>query len=199
MHGVLYADADCLLLLRALKHDGLPETNRRCKGARLVTCEQQGAETLITLQPNRSATVRQSMWFLLLVSGVTLSVAVFWTFYGAWLVLPFAGLEIAALTYVMMRVLRSSYRMQVIRIQQHAVEVEEGEFFPVRRWRFLRPEACVNVRAAQSPVDTIGLQLDDGSQALEVGGFLNQEDRIKARDALRESGLIVCNERWWHS
>ncbi|MGB1059255.1 MAG: DUF2244 domain-containing protein, partial [Ketobacter sp.] len=109
------------------------------------------------------------------------------------------GLEIAALTYVMMRVLRSSYRMQVIRIQQHAVEVEEGEFFPVRRWRFLRPEACVNVRAAQSPVDTIGLQLDDGSQALEVGGFLNQEDRIKARDALRESGLIVCNERWWHS
>ena len=58
----------------------------------MVTCEQQGAETLITLQPNRSATVRQSMWFLLLVSGVTLSVAVFWTFYGAWLVLPFAAL-----------------------------------------------------------------------------------------------------------
>lgn len=165
----------------------------------MVTCQYRGSETLITLEPNRSATRRQTLLFLMLVSAVTFSVALFWAYFGAWLVLPFAGLEIAVLTWVMLRVLRTTYRMQVIRVQQDAVEVEEGEFFPQRRWRFLRPQAYVNVRAAQTPVDAIGLHLDDGSQSMEVGGFLNQDDRLKARDALQGSGLMLCNERWWHS
>lgn len=165
----------------------------------MVTCQHLGRETLITLEPNRSATRQQTVLFLLLVSGVTFSVALFWAFFGAWLVLPFAGLEIAVLTYVALRVSRSTYRMQVIRIGQDAVVVEEGEFFPVRRWRFLRPEAHVTVLAAQTPMDAIGLHLDDGSQSLEVGRFLNQGDRLKARDALQASGLMLCNEHWWRS
>ncbi|WP_290577971.1 DUF2244 domain-containing protein [Ketobacter sp.] len=165
----------------------------------MVTCQRQGAETLITLEPNRSATRRQTLLFLLLVSGVTLSVALFWTFFGAWMVLPFAGLEIAVLTYVALRVSRSTYRMQVIRVGAEAVEVEEGEFYPVRKWRFPRPDTHVNVLAAATPMDAIGLQLQDGRQSLEVGSFLNQGDRLKARDALQASGLMLCNERWWHS
>ena len=180
----------------ALKHEGQTGTNR---GSNVVTWQQQGGETLITLEPNRSATRRQTLLFLLLVSGVTLSVALFWAFFGAWLVLPFAGLEIAVLTYVTLRVSRSTYRMQVIRVRVDAVEVEEGEFFPLRRWRFLRPDTHVNVLAAQTPMDSIGLHLEDGCQSLEVGSFLNQGDRLKARDALQASGLMLCNQHWWRS
>ncbi len=165
----------------------------------MVTCRQQGLETLITLEPNRSATRRQTLWFLAVVSAVTFSVALFWTFFGAWLVLPFAGLEIAVLIYVALRVSRSTYRMQVIRIGQDLVEVEEGEFYPVRRWRFARPETHVSVQAARTPMDSIGLHLEDGRQTLEVGSFLNQGDRLKARDALQGSGLMLCHEHWWRS
>ncbi|RLU02422.1 MAG: DUF2244 domain-containing protein [Ketobacter sp.] len=165
----------------------------------MVTCRRQGLDTLITLEPNRSATRQQTLLFVLLVSGVTLSVALFWAFFGAWLVLPFAGLEIAVLTYVALRVSRSTYRMQVIRVGLDAVEVEEGEFFPVRKWRFLRPNTHVNVLAARTPMDSIGLHLQDGLQSLEVGAFLNQGDRLKARDALQASGLMLCNEHWWRS
>lgn len=163
----------------------------------MVICQRQGAETLITLQPNRSASRRQTHLFLLLVAGVTFFVAVFWAFWGAWLVLPFAGLEIAVLTYVMLRVCRSTYRMQVIRVSQEAVEVEEGENYPVRRWYFTRPDAYVSIRDAVAPLDSIGLTLGDGSQALEVGIFLNQSDRLQARDALRASGLMICSDQWW--
>ena len=165
----------------------------------MVTCQQQGLETLITLEPNRSATRQQTLLFVCLVSGVTFSVALFWAFFGAWLVLPFAGLEIAVLTYVALRVSRSTYRMQVIRVGLDAELVEEGEFFPVRKWRFLRPDTHVNVLAAQTPMDSIGLHLQDGLQTLELGAFLNQGDRLKARDALKESGLMLCHEHWWRS
>mgnify|MGYP001984309458 CR=1 FL=1 len=62
------------------------------RGLLLVTCQRQGAEILITLEPNRSATRRQTWWFLLLVAGVTFSVALFWALFGehdaAPLVLP---------------------------------------------------------------------------------------------------------------
>lgn len=164
---------------------------------RVVTSQQVGGETLITLQPNCSATRRQSLLFLALISGVTFSVALVWAISGAWLVLPFAGLEIAVLTYVMLRVIKSSDRMQVIRITRQAVEVEEGEYYPVQRWHFTRPDAHVSVREAENPVDCIGLTLNDGHQALEVGAFLNQNDRLQTRDALRQSGLMICSERWW--
>lgn len=169
------------------------------RGLLLVTCQRQGAEILITLEPNRSATRRQTWWFLLLVAGVTFSVALFWALFGAWVVLPFAGLEIAVLSYVMLRVSRATYRMQVIRIRDDVVEVEEGEFYPVRRWRFPRPDTHVNVRDATTPVDPIDLQLHDGRQHLALGTFLNQADRIQARDALQHAGLMICNDRWWRS
>lgn len=165
----------------------------------MVTCQHQGLETLITLEPNRSATRQQTLLFVLLVSGVTFSVALFWAFFGAWLVLPFAGLEIAVLTYVALRVSRSTYRMQVIRVGMDDVMVEEGEFFPVRKWHFLRPDTHVNVLAAQTPMDSIGLHLQDGFQSLELGAFLNQGDRLKARDALQASGLMLCHEHWWRT
>lgn len=163
----------------------------------MVTCQQQGAETLITLQPNRSASRRQNLVFLAVVGGVTFSVALFWGLFGAWMVLPFAGLEIAVLTYVTLRVTRFTCQMQVIRVTQTAVDVEEGEDYPVRHWKFVRPDAHVSVRAAVNPVDSIGLMLDDGRLKLELGAFLNQADRLQVRDALKQSGLMVCHDQWW--
>lgn len=163
----------------------------------MVICQQQGDEIIITLEPNRSATRKQNLQLLLLVTVTTFSVALFWAFYGAWLVLPFAGLEIAVLTYVMFRVLRLTQRMQVIRVSPDSIQVEEGETFPVRRWHFSRPDAHLNVQPARSPMDSIQLQLDDGNQSLELGGFLNQDDRIRTQEALLQSGLMICNDRWW--
>ena len=60
----------------------------------MVTCRQLGSETLITLQPNCSASRRQNLVVLAVVAGVTFSVALFWGFFGAWMVLPFAGLSL---------------------------------------------------------------------------------------------------------
>ena len=59
--------------------------------------QEQGnpGQRIITLLPNQSASRRQSFLFVLASASLTLAIGVLWLFLGAWLVLPFAGLEIA--------------------------------------------------------------------------------------------------------
>lgn len=128
-----------------------------------------------------------------------MAVGLFWAFFGAWMVLPFAGLEVAVLTYVMLRVSRSTYRMQVITVEEDNVQVEEGEYYPVRRWRFKRPDAHIDVVEASSPVDAIELSLVGSEQRLPLGAFLNQDDRLRLREHFKQAGLIVCSDKWWDS
>ena len=165
----------------------------------MVSCEKDGDLTLIILQPNRSASWQQTRKFLFLVGGTTLLVATIWSIAGAWMVLPFAGLEVAVLAYVMYRVSYSTYQLQVIRVEKHQVVVEQGVDGPTQRWRFQRPDVHISVVEPRNPVDCMALSLVQPEQELAIGTFLNQEDLKLARQALQQSGLTVCSDKWWQS
>ena len=165
----------------------------------MVSIEQDDGRTMILLQPNRSASWQQTRHFLYLLGGITLLVGVVWSLAGAWVVLPFAGLEVMVLTYVMCRVSYLTYQSQVIVIDKHQVLVEQGVDAPTQRWQFQRPDVHINVIEANNPIDCMVLSLVQSERELIIGGFLNQDDLKLARQALTQSGLPICSDKWWQS
>lgn len=163
-------------------HPGLPA---------MVHSFRHADSTVITLQPNRSATWEETRLFLVLICGTTLAVGLFWAFVGLWAVLPFSGLEAALVAFVMYRVCQSTYQRQVITCSPDAVLVQFGTHFPRRSWTLQRDRTHLAVTTARHPLDAPGLRIYDPGHNIELGGFLNKDDKELALQALKNAGLYV--------
>lgn len=145
--------------------------------------------TIITLLPNQSADWAQTRLFVLLICGTTMAVGVFWAFVGAWAILPFSGIEAGLVAWLLYRVCRDTYQRQVITLRGDALRVQFGTHFPQRSWTFDRNAACLAVTEPQHHLDGPRLQLYDSRTSIELGRFLNSEDRSAAVAALSAAGL----------
>ena len=120
-----------------------------------------------------------------------MAVAVGWTALGLWVVLPFAGIELALLTGLMYKVSRSTYQQQVIVLEAERVVLETGISFPRQRLVFARPDAFMTFADADHPMGTSTVELRDSRTHVEIGGFLNQRDKKKLMRILSTTGLSV--------
>lgn len=151
--------------------------------------------TTITLLPNQSADWRQTRLFLFLICGTMLVVGLFWAVVGAWVVLPFSGLEAALVAWLLYRVSRDTYRRQVITLGTDHLRVQFGTHFPQRSWDFDRHEARLAVTEPAHHLDGPLLQLYDARHSLELGRFLNSEDKRAALASLKAAGLPARHYR----
>jgi uncharacterized membrane protein len=155
----------------------------------MVISNQTQHDTIITLLPNQSADWRQTRLFLLLICSTTLIVGLFWAVVGAWAVLPFSGLEASLVAWLLYRVSRDTYRRQVITLGANHLRVQFGTHFPQRSWDFDRQEARLAVTEPAHHLDGPRLQLYDTQHSIELGQFLNSEDRRAALASLKAAGL----------
>lgn len=157
----------------------------------MVIREETAAGTVVTLLPNRSMSWEETRLFLYLICGTTLAIGVFWAFAGLWAILPFSGLEAALVAWVMYRVSRNTYRRQVVTLSNEHVLVQTGFRFPRRSWTLPRAEAHLTVTEAKHPLTPATLVIGDREQRIELGDFLNMEDKVLALEAFRQAGLRV--------
>jgi uncharacterized membrane protein len=157
----------------------------------MVISHTDAGATVITLLPNRSATWAQTRLFVFVVCGTTLIIGMFWTFIGAWMVLPFSGLEAALVAFLMYRVCQATYQRQVITCSPERLLVQFGTHFPKRSWSLSRSDAYLSITDAPHPLTPRRLELVDGAHSIELGSFLNQEDKEEALRALQQTGLYV--------
>jgi len=80
----------------------------------------------VVIRPNRSLSWRQSMLFVAAVALVLGTVSVVFAFKGYWMILPFAGLELAALIWCSYLVAHSGMRCEVVSMDESQVVVEKG-------------------------------------------------------------------------
>lgn len=67
--------------------------------------------------------------------------------------------------------------------------VQFGAHFPQRSWSLDRKRTHIAVTDAPHPLDAVGLRLVDQDHSIEIGKFLNREDRAEALHTLRTAGL----------
>jgi uncharacterized membrane protein len=121
---------------------------------------------------------------LVLVSG---SVATVFTLQGFWLVLPFAGLELVAVGTGLYLVSRRCYECEVISIAGDAVQVEKGHNYPRERWTFARIWAHAVLERCPWEWYPSRLMIRSHGRSVEVGSFLNEEERRQLASELSRS------------
>ncbi|MEW9799138.1 DUF2244 domain-containing protein [Alteromonas sp. CYL-A6] len=161
----------------------------------MVRVESDNACTCIILHPNRSATWRDTKLLLTAMAVFVGVIAVGWLFVGVWMILPFAGFEVGLLALLMYRVSRYTYRSQHIQICPQSVHVTTHHRIPALQ--FQRPSCHIEFDDPAHDWHLPVIRIVDGPKIVEVGEFLNLDDRQQLKYELEQLGLIVCRRHWW--
>ena len=147
----------------------------------------------IVIRPNRSLSWRQSMIFLALIAVPLLLVSGALAFQGFWLILPFAGLELAALFACIYMVSHASLRCEVVSIGDSKVTVEKGRERgrddasggPEQRTEFVRAWARVELSGSVDNWYPRRLWIGESGRRVEIGEFLIDDEKKKLATRLR--------------
>ena len=124
------------------------------------------------LSPNCSISWRELLAFYLLTCVVALAIGVFFTLQGMWLVLPFSGLEMAALGYGLYLTSRKSYRREVITLDEQTTRVEKGVRRVDQSWEFKTPWVRFRDERRRGANERRKLVIEMSGNSVEVGSFL---------------------------
>jgi uncharacterized membrane protein len=141
-------------------------------------------------RPNRSLGPAAQRWVLAVIAATTLGVAAGATAFGAWPVMPFAGLEIA-LVALAFRVLRlHDADFERLEIGEHEVRVEARDARTVTRFVAHRPWARVVLRENGARCT---LRLAYAGRTVPLGRMLSDEGRRQLAESLRGRLPVTAN------
>jgi uncharacterized membrane protein len=129
------------------------------------------------LTPNQSLSWRGTQWLFLSLVVLSTIIGLGFASRGLWLVLPFAGLEMAALGAGLYVVSRSTHRREVIHVAKDDIRIERGWNRPIEVSRLPRNWSRVElVRSGYWNQSRLTIRACGRSE--EVGGFLNEQERL---------------------
>jgi uncharacterized membrane protein len=138
------------------------------------------------LSPNCSLTKRTAAFFYVSIFALTILIAGSFAALGLWPILPFAGLELAALAWALALSLRRGRVREYIRIGESDVEVRRSDGSRDEQFTFARPWARVELRQAPYRSWPSRLMVGTMGRSVEVGAFLTETERRRLRMRLAE-------------
>ena len=145
----------------------------------------QTGEKTIVLRPNGSLNPRQGFALLAFCALLMGAIGGVFAALGAWLVLPFSGLEWLLLAFCLHLSRKRSMEREVITITDAVVQVEKGRKIPRQTYRFQR--AWVTLDWSESTVrgrpSRLSLRLH--GKEVEIGRFLVESERQALARQLR--------------
>ena len=141
----------------------------------------------LVLAPYRSLSWRDAKRLFAVLAAVTLTVAIGFTAMGYVLVLPFAGIELLAVSLAFYVSLREAADREVININQSAVVVQRGRGAPSEELTFATSYARVIREPGPVHWHTPSLVIGAGLRRVELGRFLSEGERDIAAVLLRRA------------
>ncbi len=151
-----------------------------------ATFDEERQLARILLQPNRSWTWRKNLYLLASLLGIFGVIGLLMLARGLWPILPLTLVQLVLITAAFYICVRRAYRQEVIVLSPDQVRVEQGHRRVEKRHEFNRFYTRVEVvRPRHNWRDwRISLRAQDAS--VEVGSFLNQEEKEKLVKVLRD-------------
>ncbi len=157
----------------------------------MVSVRHDAGQRLIILRPNRSADWHQNRLLWVLLFAHSSLIAVGFALAGAWMILPFAGIELLLLGAALWYVNWKCSHQQVITVGEDTLAIDKGVVRPRRRWRFATQETSVSVLEAPFPNDPPRVSLCSAGEQVAIGEFLGHEELAELLARLRACGLRV--------
>ena len=151
---------------------------------------EETQSTILVLRPNNSLTWKLNLVLLLVVAGVSLSIALSFLIAGAWVILPFSLVELILLALCIHYVAKQCARQEVITISEYEVIVEMGIRKPTKKACFRRIWSKFFVRPGKRAQDPEKVVIRSHGDELELGEFLNKEDKADLIKILRRTVAI---------
>lgn len=159
----------------------------------MVTVEKvKDSEYLISLSPNSSLVGIYRTIFLLSITLVCGGIGIIFYFFGAALILPFAGLELMILFIAFYLSFKWSSNKEKIYISQDIVKVERGTNKAEYSWKEFRTFTYFKVKKERDK--TIRLSFRSKGNDIYIGDFLNEDDKKILKDEIK-SIIEVLNLR----
>lgn len=147
--------------------------------------------TRLLLTPNHSLSWRGNVRVWLALCGVSLVIAAGMAWLGAWVVLPFAGLELAALATAIYLTSRACQQREILTITAGALHLEKGIFRKQAEWHLPRPYARLLINQPLNPMAPPRLFLVHRENEVALANFLNRDDTEALVSLLEHSGLTI--------
>ncbi|WP_419533133.1 DUF2244 domain-containing protein [Endozoicomonas sp.] len=140
----------------------------------------------ILLQPNNSMSWRQNLLLLGLIATLSLTIAIGFYLAGAKAILPFSILEVIALSAGIYYCAWQRQRKELITFQKHQVTIQKGFYKPLTTHHYHRLWCQLIIREASHPWKSPSVHLRSHGKELELGSFLNRQDKLIVIDRLKK-------------
>ncbi|MGV6806990.1 MAG: DUF2244 domain-containing protein [bacterium] len=158
----------------------------------MVTFTETNGALQIVLTPNRSASWRQTRACLLVIGIFSLFIATIWAMLGIWMILPFAGLEVGLLSFLVYRVSLKTHQKEVLTIDAQHILLERGRLgqnHPRWQQRFDAKDTEIVITRPRHSLSPLSICLASCDSKVPVGDFLNAKDADHLTDLIRRSGV----------
>jgi len=146
-------------------------------------CTSGGVDFSVTARPNCSLTPSQKLWVFAIIASFSLVVATGFTLAGAWLVFPFAGLELLALGFAFYLIHCHSGDYESITIAGDNLAVETRCYKNISRVVLHRYWARVILR--DTPAGEQKLWLRSHGKEVEFGRYMDNDTRLMLANQLK--------------
>ena len=145
----------------------------------------------LILSPNRSADWQTNRRLLIVVTLLSAVIAGAFAAIGAWVILPFAGLEMLALGTALYWVNWHQYYRQVLWFEGSELRIEKGYYHPRDRWDWQLGNTSIHVNEPSDADRPLAIYLAQGGQRIPIGEFLNANDCQTLLRSLKAQGLAI--------
>lgn len=142
------------------------------------------------LRRNCSLAPRQLLGFYSVLCGISFVVAAFWWWHGAYLVMPFAAIELLALGAAMLVYARHATDNESIALRDGRLTVEHASGNRLERVEFEPQWVRVEVKAEPRAGDGSLVELSGQGRKIVVGRYVRPELRRELANELR---MALCH------
>ncbi|MFT7300338.1 MAG: putative membrane protein [Porticoccus sp.] len=153
----------------------------------------------VVLTPNQSLSWQGNMWVIVVFSMATILFALPIALLGGWVVIPFAVLQILALTYGLYSTFKKLNHREVITLQDGQLFLHRGSNKVDASWVFSTSSVKILIEEQDHPVTPPDINLVAEGHCYNLGVFLNKADRLELADTLKNHlNLRITNLGSFH-
>jgi len=133
--------------------------------------------TTLVVSPNLSMSWRANLLLVAAIAFVCLGTGLVWAYFGLWLVLPFAGLEVLFVTWCLYLTVRKLTVQEVITVGQEEIKLEWGRDGPQRSVTLPRYWSKLHYECKESPFEVGSLTVGAHGKHYLLGQSLGRDEK----------------------